>query len=52
MWVFNPVKVELQFLTSVDEIQTGMIDMGLGDLSIDTGDRMNDTSSIDQGERI
>jgi len=53
MWVFNPITQRLIFTQSIEQIvQSGEIDLGSGDLSIDTGLRENDSSTLDQGERI
>jgi hypothetical protein len=53
MWVFNPITQRLVFTQSIEQIvQAGEIDLGSGDLSIDTGLRENDSSTLDQGERI
>jgi hypothetical protein len=52
MWVFNPVKVELQFSQDITQVEQSIIDLGLGDLEIDAGSRSNDASIVDQGERV
>ena len=55
MWVFNPITQRLVFTQSIEQIvQAGEIDLGSAssDLSIDTGLRENDSSTLDQGERI
>jgi hypothetical protein len=52
-WVYNPITQKLQFvLPAPEEIQTGAIDFGEGDLGIDSGLRDDDGSIIDQGERV
>ena len=55
MWTFNPITQKLVFAQSVEQIvQAGEIDLGdiSSDLSIDTGLRENDGSTLDQGERV
>ena len=53
-WRFDPISNGLIWYLSVEMIQPvdGSIDLGSGDLSIDTGLRENDSSTLDQGERI
>jgi hypothetical protein len=52
MWLFNPIKLELQFVMTQDSMPTGEIDLGTGDLEIDAGLRSDNNSIIDQGDRI
>lgn len=54
-WKFDPVKIDIIWTNTVEElIADASIDFGGidGDISIDTGDRTNDSGIIDQGERI
>ena len=54
-WKFDPASIDLVFVQTVTEIvESGQIDFGLqgGDLSIDTGLRDNDSSTLDQGLRV
>ncbi len=54
-WRFDPTKVEIVWTTTTSElIESGSLDLGsLGsDLSVDTGDRTNDSSILDQGLRV
>jgi hypothetical protein len=54
-WRFDPIKIDLVWTETVDElVDNATIDLGTfeGDITIDTGDRNNDSSIIDQGERI
>jgi hypothetical protein len=54
-WRFDPTKVEIVWTTTTSElIESGSLDLGsLGsDLSVDTGDRTNDSSVLDQGLRV
>lgn len=54
-WRFDPIIGDLVFkITTSDISDTAEIDLGdsvLSDLSIDAGDRMNDSSIVDQGVR-
>lgn len=53
MYRFDPITMRVVWVKTVEEvIQSGSIDLGDGDLSIDTGLRDNDSSTLDQGERI
>ncbi len=52
-FAFNPINGNVIFTQTVEEIiQTGSVDLGDGDLSIDSGSRDNESSIIDQGERV
>jgi hypothetical protein len=54
-WKFDPISVDLVWaVTSTEIIESGSIDFGsLGsDLLVDTGDRSNDSSTLDQGLRV
>ena len=55
-WKFDPMTVDLIWVETTDMlVQSGSIDMGnsvLGDISIDTGSRTNDTSIVDSGLRV
>jgi hypothetical protein len=52
-FAFNPVSGQIVFTQTVDQIiDSGSIDPGEGDLSIDLGSRDNEVSIIDQGERV
>lgn len=51
-WKFDPKSLDIVFVVDITEISSGSIDLGTGDLSIDTGLRENDDSTLDQGERI
>lgn len=56
MWMFNPQKLDLEWTMNVEysnQEVIGSIDFGLnGDLGIDTGDRENDQTVMDQGLRV
>jgi len=51
-WKFDPKSLDIVFVVDVTEISSGFTELGTGDLSIDTGLRENDSSTLDQGERI
>lgn len=51
-WKFDPQSLDIVFVVDIIELSSGSIDLGSGDLSIDTGLRENDSSTLDQGERI
>ena len=54
-WRFDPIKIDLVWTETVDDlINNTLIELGTfeSDITIDTGDRNNDSSIIDQGERI
>lgn len=54
-WKFDPVNVDIVWaLTSTEVVESGNLDAGsLGsDLLVDTGDRSNDSSTLDQGLRV
>lgn len=55
MWKFDPTSVDIMFVQiSTVAISSGEINFAnaSSDLFVDTGDRTNDTSSIDQGLRV
>ena len=53
MYRFDPISGKIVFVKTIEQIeQTGSIEFGSGDLSIDAGSRDNDGSIIDQGERV
>lgn len=54
MYRFDPITLQVIWTMTVDEvIQSGEINFGdSGDLSIDTGLRDNDSSTLDQGDRV
>lgn len=51
-WKFDSKSLDIVFVVDVTQISSGSIDLGSGDLSIDIGLRENDSSTLDQGERI
>lgn len=53
-WKFDPIIEDLVWTKTADLVEDGaIIDFGENsDLSIDTGDRTNEASEIDQGPRI
>lgn len=52
MYKLDATLVKLVFIEEPEYIsEPGSIDLGQGDLTIDTGDRTNDGSLIDQGLR-
>lgn len=53
-WRFDPVSNSLIWYISIEIVQLtdGAIDLGLGDLLIDTGLREDDLSVLDQGQRV
>ena len=57
MWVFDPFSGTFKFVEMPAEtgsIVDGNLDFGVSssDVTLDTGDRTNDTSTIDSGNRI
>lgn len=53
MYKFEPISGQIVFVKTIEQIeQTGSIELGSGDLSIDAGSRDNGDSIIDQGERV
>lgn len=56
MWIYNPFTGQLVFYAKapVTYIPDGQIDLSGfdSDITIDVGDRTNDTSVIDQGSRV
>lgn len=54
-WKFNPSNIEVVWVvTSTELVESGSLDLGssTSDLSVDTGDRTNDTAVLDQGLRV
>lgn len=54
-WKFDPVSVDLVWaVTGTELVESGILDLGGldGDLLVDTGDRSNDSSTLDQGLRV
>lgn len=59
MWVYDPFSGTFKFVPVIESTDgtlaaNGSFDFGSGsgDLSLDTGDRTNDTSTIDSGDRL
>lgn len=55
-WRFDPQSIDLVFVnTTTQLVESGSLDFGdnfQSDLSIDTGDRTNEVSTIDGGLRV
>jgi hypothetical protein len=55
-WKFDPQAVDIVFVSfSTEQIVSGQIDFGSelsSDLSLDTGERTNDSSVVDGGLRV
>lgn len=54
-WKFDPTNIDIVWVATTSElIESGVLDLGVAgsDLSIDTGDRTNDSSIVDQGLRV
>lgn len=53
-WRYDPISNGLLWSVSIElvAVADGSTDLGAGDLLIDTGLRENDTSVVDQGQRI
>jgi hypothetical protein len=54
-WRFDPQALDLRWVVEPEEILTeGVLDLGTieSDISVDTGERTNDSSVLDQGVRI
>lgn len=55
-WKFDPFSEDVIWIETVDTVQTsGIIQFGGaidGDISLDTGNRTNDSSLIDSGLRV
>lgn len=54
-WKFNAHSIDIVWVvTSTELVESGSLDLGssTSDLSVDTGDRTNDTSVLDQGLRV
>jgi hypothetical protein len=55
-WKFDPQSVDLVFVNITTQmVESGSLDFGSeidSDLAVDTGDRENDTSIVDNGLRI
>jgi hypothetical protein len=55
MWKFDSSAVDLVFVQTPEDIQpAGSLDFGAvsSDISLDTGERTNDNSIVDNGERL
>ena len=55
-WKFDPQSIDLVFVNITTQmVESGSLDFGSeidSDLAVDTGDRENDTSIVDNGLRI
>lgn len=54
-WRFDPTNIDIVWIATTSElIESGSLDLGnsTSDLSVDTGDRTNDSSIVDQGLRV
>lgn len=54
-WKFDPANIDIVWVFTTSQlIESGSLDLGSmeSDLSVDTGDRTNDTSIVDQGLRV
>lgn len=55
-WKFDTQIGDLVFIIKPDDVSDPanitLGESGLSDLAIDTGDRVNDSSTLDQGERV
>lgn len=54
-WRFDSQALDIRWVVEPEEIQTeGVLDLGTvdSDISMDTGERTNDSSVLDQGVRI
>jgi len=55
-WKFDPQSIDLVFVNVTTQmVESGSLDFGSeidSDLAVDTGDRENDTSIVDNGLRI
>lgn len=54
-WKFDPTNVDIVWVVTTSEIiESGTLDLGdfTSDLSVDTGERTNDSSIVDQGLRV
>lgn len=57
MWIYNPFTGQLTFVAVQPKsyISDGLVEFGqdtLGDISIDTGNRGNESSVMDSGSRV
>lgn len=55
VWKFDPLKVDIVWINTIEDLlDSATIDFGQsqGDLAIDAGERMNDVSIVDQGDRM
>jgi hypothetical protein len=55
VWKFDPLKVDIVWINTIEDLlDSATIDFGQleGDLAIDAGERMNDISVVDQGDRM
>lgn len=53
-WSFNSAIADLVWYDTIDSIilDETILDLGVGDLLLDTGNRSNDGSTLDQGLRV
>lgn len=55
-WKFDAQIADLVFVIKPDDVSdpanVTLGDSGLSDLAIDTGERTNDSSTLDQGQRV
>lgn len=54
-WLFNPSKLDIAWVTPPDRLSDqAEINMGdiNSDITLDTGERSNDSAIIDQGSRV
>lgn len=54
-WKFDPQVLDIRWVVEPEEVITeGVLDLGEGnaDISVDTGERTNDSSMLDQGLRV
>lgn len=55
-WRFDAQIADLVFVVKPDDVSDPanitLGESGLSDLAIDTGDRINDSSTLDQGQRV
>jgi hypothetical protein len=54
-WKFDPQVLDIRWVVEPEEVITeGVLDLGgvNADISIDTGERTNDSSTLDQGLRV
>jgi hypothetical protein len=54
-WKFDPQVLDIRWVVEPEEVITeGVLDLGgkNADISVDTGERTNDSSTLDQGLRV